>query len=230
MPVVAGSAATVVSTDDGLVQRIARLSDAGNWNVVVLLASEWTRREPGNVHAWTQLSVGYMKLRQLGEALDAATKATQLAPGDPLAWRTLGQVNLELDRAADALRAFEQVVALDARDVQSLVRVGMLDAQLSRLPEAKSAFERALSANPDDVDAACGQAYVARQQGFAKDAEAMEKALLARGRNCRDGNEQARTAKVAVQPAERASVQSPQGVAVRSGVQPAVPRTATNPR
>ncbi len=199
VPVVAGTTATVVSTDDGLVDRIARLSEVGNWNVVVLLSTEWTRREPGNARAWAQLATGYSKLRQLGEALDAATRATTFAPGDPLAWRTLGEVNLDLDRAADALRAFEHAVALDANDTRSLVRVGLLDAQLSRLPEAKVAFDKALSASPDDVDAACGQAFVARQQGLQKDAETMERALQARGRDCRSSS-QGQVAKVAVRP------------------------------
>jgi hypothetical protein len=209
VPVSVGSTAAVASADDGLVDRIAQLSEAGNWNVVVLLSTEWTRREPGNVHAWAQLATGYSKLRQLGEALDAATKATQLAPGDPLAWRTLGEVNLDLDRAADALRAFEQAVALDAADTRSLVRVGMLDAQLSRLSEAKVAFDTALSANPDNVDAACGQALVARQQGLQKDAETIERALQARGRDCR-GSSQGQVAKVAVRPASPARTASAQ--------------------
>jgi cytochrome c-type biogenesis protein CcmH/NrfG len=190
-----------VSADEGLGVRIAKLRDAGNWNVMVLLASEWTRREPANVQAWIQLSVGYARLRQFGDALEAATKATQLAPADPLAWRNLAQVRMESDQRAEALQAFEQAVALDGRDVQSLVRVGMLNAQLAQFPQAKAAFDKVLTANPDDVDAWCGSAFVARQQGQVKDADSIEKKLQALGRTCQDWNDHASADQVVSHPA-----------------------------
>ena len=63
--------------DDGLLARIDKLREVGNWNVLVLLATEWTRREPGNPRAWMQLSEGYVELRQLPEALDAPEVAAR---------------------------------------------------------------------------------------------------------------------------------------------------------
>jgi tetratricopeptide (TPR) repeat protein len=172
--------------DDGLIARIDKLRDVGNWNVLVLLATEWTRREPGNPRAWVQLSNGYLELRQLPEALDAATRATQAAPTDTDAWRHLARVHLALDRVEDAARDFDQLVTLDSRDVQSLGRVGELNARLGRFAEAKAAFDKVLALYPDDVNAACGLTFVARQQGQARDAEAIDKDLRARGRTCAD--------------------------------------------
>ncbi|HEY7904466.1 MAG TPA: tetratricopeptide repeat protein [Casimicrobiaceae bacterium] len=174
------------AVDDGLVARIDKLRDVGNWNVLVLLATEWTRREPDNPRAWVQLSDGYLELRQLPEALDAATRATQAAPTDADAWRHLARVHLALDRVEDAARDFEHIVALDGRDVQSLGRVGELNARLGRFAEAKAAFDKVLALYPDDVNAGCGLAFVARQQGQGHDAEAIEKDLRARGRTCAD--------------------------------------------
>jgi len=182
--------ANSASIEEALPARIAKLRNVGNWNVMVLLASEWTRREPGNAQAWIQLSFGYAQLHQFGDAIEAATKATQLAQTDPAAWRNLGAVQLEADRRAEALPAFEQAATLDANDVQTLLRVGMLKAQLARLPEAKAAFDKVLAGNPDNVDAQCGLAFVARQQGLPKDADAITRNLQALGRQCQEWSAQ----------------------------------------
>lgn len=182
--------ANSASIEEALPARIAKLRNVGNWNVMVLLASEWTRREPANAQAWIQLSFGYAQLHQFGDAIEAATKATQLAQTDPAAWRNLGAVQLEADRRTEALPAFEQAATLDANDVQTLLRVGMLKAQLARLPEAKAAFDKVLAGNPDNVDAQCGLAFVARQQGLSKDADAITRNLQALGRQCQEWSAQ----------------------------------------
>jgi|GEM_PF-2115959 len=189
--------AAVAVVDDGLNARITKMVEAGNWNVVALLASEWTRREPANGQAWLQLGDGYFRLHELPEALDALTKASQLASSDAQVWRTLGHVYMQLDRPVDALQALGQAVALNASDIQSLGDVGTLNAQLTHLPEARIAFDKVLAANPDDVDATCGQAYVARQQGDAKAAEALERKVQARSQSCAGWNQRTRAVNVA---------------------------------
>jgi tetratricopeptide (TPR) repeat protein len=167
-------------------RRVRELADAGNWNVFVLFAAEWTRKEPGNAAAWTQLSVGYTKLRQFKDALDAATKAIQLAPGDAAAWRNLGEINLATNDAAAALVAFEQASSLDARDLSSLVQAGTLNAKLDRLPQAEIALHKALGLSPDNVDALCGAMTVAQKQGRPKDAEPLAQRLSSLDAKCRD--------------------------------------------
>ncbi|MEO8847308.1 MAG: tetratricopeptide repeat protein [Casimicrobiaceae bacterium] len=191
------AAAAAAAADDGLHARIQKMIEAGNWNVVTLLASEWTRREPTNGDAWLLLGDGYFRLKQYAEALDASSKASQLAAGDTRAWRALGQVYVQLDRPADALDALDKALALNGNDLQSLADVGMLNAQLSRLPEAKSAFDKLLSANPEDTDAACGEVFIARKTGQAKDAEAIERKLQARDRTCVAWNERAHAVNIA---------------------------------
>jgi tetratricopeptide (TPR) repeat protein len=172
--------------DDGLVARIAKVRDVGNWNVVVLLCTEWTRREPANPNAWLQLSDGYMKLQQYSEALEAATHASQVAPTDAGVWRHLAGVNVALDRPDDALRAYRQAVALDGHDVTSLDRVGDIATRLGQYADAHAAYDQALALYPDDVDAACGKAFATRQQGLAREADAIEKAIAAREHSCAD--------------------------------------------
>ena len=161
------------ASGEDLVARVQALEKAGNWNLLVIYAEEWTRKEPGNPAAWKQLSQGYLKLRQFGEALDTANRAVQLAPEDSAMWQNLGQLNLALQRLPEALVAFQRATALNDRDVVSLVQEGTLNTQLGRLPDAKIAFARALAVSPEDVPALCGAASIAQKEGRVKDADAM---------------------------------------------------------
>jgi tetratricopeptide (TPR) repeat protein len=176
-----------VSGED-LVGRVQALERAGNWNLLVIYAAELTRKQPGNAEAWKQLSQGYLKLRQFGEALDAATKAVQLSPENFLVWQSLGQVNLALQRPAEALLAFQRAAALNDRDVVSLVQEGKLNIQLGRLPDARIAFAKALAVSPEDVQALCGAASIAQKEGRVKDADAIMRQVTSLDGRCRDSS------------------------------------------
>jgi tetratricopeptide (TPR) repeat protein len=104
---------------DALAATVRELKIAGNWNVLVLYANEWTRKEPNNAAAWRELSVGYANLQQFNDALDAATKAVQLAPQDALPWRNLGQINLTVDRLPEAAVAFGKALAVNRDDADA---------------------------------------------------------------------------------------------------------------
>lgn len=186
-PVAAPAAAAPVAKADSrkelaaLQAKIQELRDAGNWNVLVLYAVEWTRKEPDNAAAWNQLRAGYVYLRQYDDALAAARKAVQLAPNDAVLWRRLGEVNLDLDDAPAALTAFKEAVARDAADTDSLRAIGLLAARLGQPQEAKAAFDRALAAQPGDSVTVClrngaaqlppaRDAYTAMRQVSALDA------------------------------------------------------------
>src|SRR5437763_8413713 len=84
----AKQAASEVPSED-FAAKLERLKSGGNWNVVVLYAVEWARKQPANPDAWRELSAGYVRLRQYRDALDAAGKLVQLTPEDPAAWRNL---------------------------------------------------------------------------------------------------------------------------------------------
>lgn len=153
-PVVAAPAAA----DDSLAALRAKIDElrlAGNWHVLALYAVEWTRREPENAAAWNQLRTAYMFLRQLDDALAAATMAARLAPGNPAMWRRLGEINVELDDAIGALAAFREAVALEPSDLISLRAIGLLETRLGRSVEAKATFARALAAHPGDSITTC---------------------------------------------------------------------------
>lgn len=171
--------------------RILELKNAGNWNVVILHALAWTRKQPGNADAWRELSLGYANMRQLDDALGAATKAVQLAPSDALLWRNLGQVNMDLNDPVEALRAFDEATRRNDQDAYSFAQAGILNTRLGRLPEAKLAFDKALALNSEDADARCGEMLIAQRLGRSK--ESASKAVDVR---CRDVFDRANAAVV----------------------------------
>lgn len=187
--------------EQSLESKVQELRDAGNWNVLVLYASEWTRKEPTNAAAWRQLSVGYASLRQFDEAIQAATKATQIAPHDPALWRNLGLVDAAAKDEIGAIGAFEHAVAIDENDLYSLVQIGVLNAQIDRLPQARGALDKALAASPQNVDALCAQASVASKQGRQKDADALVRQVSALDAKCQAATEEASTAVAVRRPA-----------------------------
>ena len=186
VPVNAGDSERISASGDDFGRKVSELKAAGNWNVLVLYAVEWTRKAPGNADAWNELSMGYVKLRQFNDALEAAAKAAQLAPKNPQIWQNLGEINVAVQQPAAALSAYEQAVALNGRDVTSLVQTGMLNAELGRLPDAKAAFAQVLAMNPLDVDALCGTESIAQKEGRPKEAEAVARQLKAADLRCRE--------------------------------------------
>lgn len=188
-----GAMAPQVATPEDHAQyfgtKVQELKSAGNWNVLVLYASEWTRKQPESATAWKELSIGYSNMRQFDDALHAGTKAAQLAPQDPASWRNLGQINVSLDQPAAALEAFERATALDDRDLPTFVRAGHLNVQLDRLTEARTAFDKVLAVSPDHVGALCGRAQLAQKLKQAKEADALARHLKAVDGRCRDGGE-----------------------------------------
>lgn len=150
--------------------KIAELNATRNWNVLVLYANEWTRREPTNPAAWTQLSIGYANLKQFSDAQNAATHAVKLAPQDPAVWRNLGQLSMMVNKPEEALLAFEGAIALDERDAESLVQTGILQARLGHLPEAQRAIDKALTIVPEDPQTQCLKVAIAQKARTPKDA------------------------------------------------------------
>jgi tetratricopeptide (TPR) repeat protein len=122
--------------------RVRSLENASNWNVLVLYAAEWTRKEPDSAAAWMALSGGYRRLGQLDDALDAAKKAITVAPTDFHAWRNLGYVELALERLPEARGAFEKALAVNADDADALCGAARVASAQSRGKEAADMLSR----------------------------------------------------------------------------------------
>jgi tetratricopeptide (TPR) repeat protein len=175
---VAGSTSAGTNHDDGrpsLEVRVQQLKEAGNWNVLVLYASEWTRKEPGNASAWTELSIGYANLRQFNDALGAAEKAVGLSPQDARLWRNLGHLNLDLERLPEAGSAFDRVLALSSEDADALCGAAMVAQRLGRTKDADAIARRAKAADGGCPGLGDGEsvAVVARKSAARQPASAV---------------------------------------------------------
>jgi tetratricopeptide (TPR) repeat protein len=127
--------------------RVQELKQAGNWNVLVLYASEWARKEPTNPSAWHELSVGYAKMRQLDDAFQAAAKAVALAPQDALLWNNLGHINLSLERLPEAKVAFDRALSLLADDPDTLCSAALVAQRQGRASDAGALAGRVKAAD-----------------------------------------------------------------------------------
>ncbi len=137
-----GSNASADVAAPAISETVQQLKSVGKWNVLVLNANEWTRREPGNATAWMELSYGYAKLQQYNDALDAATKAVQLAPADPMTWRNLGQINLVVDRLPEAGYAFGKALELRPDDADAQCGATFVAQKLARPKDTEATVRR----------------------------------------------------------------------------------------
>jgi tetratricopeptide (TPR) repeat protein len=121
---------------------VKQLKSAGKWQLLVLNASEWTRREPDNAAAWNELSFGYARLGQFGDALDAATRAVQRSPDDAILWRNLGYLDLDVDRLPEAGIAFAKALALRPDDSDALCGAALVAQRQAQPKDAGTAVKR----------------------------------------------------------------------------------------
>jgi tetratricopeptide (TPR) repeat protein len=122
--------------------KVRSLENAANWNVLVLYAAEWTRKEPESGSAWTSLSGGYRRLGQLDDALEAGKKAVTLAPADLNAWRNLGYIEIALERLPEARSAFDNALTVNAEDADALCGAARVASAQSRAKEAAELMSR----------------------------------------------------------------------------------------
>ena len=206
-------AATRIDATQKLIAKIEEFRATDNWNLLVLYTTEWTRQEPGNAAAWSQLSQGFERLRQFAEAREAATSAVKLAPKEARYWRNLGDLDIELNRQEDALKAFEVAAGLDDKDVHSIVQIGILNIALSRLAEAKAASTRALELSPDDPSALCLKGLIVSSQAPSKVPTAAARQPVSDGA-CRNTSSSADAAVATVAPTS-ATTSKPAAVSVK---------------
>jgi hypothetical protein len=122
--------------------RVQELKQTGNWNVLVLYASEWTRKQPNNASAWHELGVGYTNLRQFVDALEAAKKAAQLAPENASLWSDVGYLNLTVQRLPEAGTAFDRALALTPDHADALCGAASVAKQQGRPNDADALAKR----------------------------------------------------------------------------------------
>jgi tetratricopeptide (TPR) repeat protein len=159
-----------------LENKVQALKQAGNWNVMVLYATEWTRKDPDNAAAWTDLSMGYSNLRQHGDALEAAQKAVKLSQHSRHV-RNLGHVYLTLWRFPEARTAFDGILATNADDADALCGAAVAAKGQKQVKEVD-----AFAARLKSIDAKCDGLIDAESAPAVADSTAPRKAAPSRSR------------------------------------------------
>jgi tetratricopeptide (TPR) repeat protein len=170
-------------------EQLAKYKDAGEWNLVVIYAKEWVRKEPENAFAWNELSLANLRLNQNEEGLRAAKRALQLSNKDAILWSNLGYAHLALNEPNAALQAFEEAVRWKPKDARAYTEIGFLHLRFNRDREAKYSFEKALEGNAEYSQAICGEGIVAARQRRMKDVATYVKHLKPIDRECADSLE-----------------------------------------
>jgi len=161
------SASAAIDPDAPIATTVQQLKDAGKWNVLVLYATEWTRREPGSAAAWNELSIGFAKLQQYGDALDAAMTAVRLSPEDALLWRNLGHLNLDVDRLPEAGIAFAKVLAMTPDDADARCGAALIAQRQTRPKDATTTVVQARPGGAGCPDESYGERAASARDGPA---------------------------------------------------------------
>ena len=114
-----------------LVGKMRALKKEGNWNLVVLYAVEWTRKQPANADAWKELSHGLYQVAPVRRGAGALRqKRCSSRPTISCNGKTLDRsTSPYAPRAVEALKAFHRAAVLNDHDVSQ--------------PRASRAIERA---------------------------------------------------------------------------------------
>ncbi len=103
-----------VATGPQYLARARELERRGDWQRLMLLAYEWTAREPGDALAWFVLGRALGARRLHGEAIAAYREAVRLDPNDVHALINLGNLYRQSGRPLEALGAYRAALARNA--------------------------------------------------------------------------------------------------------------------
>jgi tetratricopeptide (TPR) repeat protein len=106
-----------------------------------------------NSDAYTQIGVGYYKLKQYDSAAVNFNRALAINPGSNTALNNLGSVYFESQQYLKAVDIYSRVLSTDPNFVDSHVNLGSALGMLKRYPEAAESFKNALLLDPANLKA-----------------------------------------------------------------------------
>jgi tetratricopeptide (TPR) repeat protein len=122
-------------------------------------------RAPRSAAAQLALSYALQANTQLGEARDAAARATELAPDDGAAWARLAELHLMLDDVGKAVIAARRAAMLSPQVARAQSALGFALLTQLKIADARAAFERAVAAEPDEPVSRLGLGLARIRQG-----------------------------------------------------------------
>jgi tetratricopeptide (TPR) repeat protein len=161
--------AEVKSLETGEQANLARqgqLMDQGKLAEAVALLQQTVRDYPTSARAWGLLGDGYLKMKDLGRAEEALTRAAQLGSNSLEVPLDLGLVYLLRGDRQTALLYFRQVIQKKPDFALAHFYIGRCLLQAGDRAGALGAFEAALRCKPDIVQAhtACAELLIAERR------------------------------------------------------------------
>lgn len=166
--------------------RARELERRGDWHGLLLLARDWTAREPADALAWFVLGRALGARRLQGEAIAAYREAVRLDPDDVHALINLGNLYRQSGRPLEALGAYRAAVARNVGFEPAWHNLGIVYFDVKGAPGVMQALQRLHHEDPALAQAwrALALDYArARDERIARSAVALLRGLSEQRRN-----------------------------------------------
>lgn len=107
-----------------------------------------TRKEPGNLSAWTSLGNLYFDTHQHEKSIYAYERSLSLNPRDPDVLTDLGVMYLSVHQAQKALDSFDKAISIDPKHQIAHLNKGFALMEMGRKSEARASWQKLLQLNP----------------------------------------------------------------------------------
>jgi tetratricopeptide (TPR) repeat protein len=154
-----------------IINQMVALYNSGQWDSLVAMARDATKRHPQNAFGWKALSKSLLMSGKPSEALTALTQLAKLAPNDADTHTDLALAFHNLGRFDEEEKSYRRVLKIDPRSSLTYDKLGALYCELGRFEEAETEFRHALEIDPLFVQAHINLGFAVDTLGRWSEAE-----------------------------------------------------------
>ena len=151
------------SLSAAVTNQMIELYNGAQWDSLVAMARDTTKRHPQNAFGWKALSKALLMSGKSSEALGSLAQLAKLVPNDPDVHTDLAHAYQTLGRLDEAEKSYRRVLKINPGASLIYDKLGALYCEQGRFAEAETEFRHALEFDPKFV-----QAHI--NLGFAVDA------------------------------------------------------------
>lgn len=136
------------------------LEEAGNWEALIELATEWSEELPNNAEAWLYLGIGLENgnnwYNDRDQVINAYHEAVRINPRHLEAWVKLGDFFISRRRHGEAVNPYLQATKINPTDALLWYKLGgayRFDYQYDQTNEAIESTRKAVQIDPQFVRA-----------------------------------------------------------------------------
>lgn len=152
---------------------------SGDFSRALPLYEKLTRQYPGVAVMWYECGNASSKLRKIGQAERAWSKAIELDPHNAELVGMIGHQYQALRQSDKACACFARAAAADPRGINPRISLAVILEKTHRLDQARAAVEECLAIDPHDDQARYFSALLDRREGRLEQAETRLRDLIA---------------------------------------------------